>query len=391
MPVVDLEALRTARTQRQKSAGAATSLDLAGLQRARLQRAVVPNLGLSQLIADPTGMTMRTFSEPPLPSIAERILPVQTFARVERPTPPMGEIVPGGLPPERGFAARLFVPGTELPPWDKSTPGEKAEKILKIATGIPAHIASGLASIVTEPAWAAYKAAQPNAIPDEYKDLTFAQAVDRAAGSEPSGFENILRGVAEFVGPGKVVEQGFKHLAGGTIPKAASKIIEGAKVWGTTEAGLQVSKGLAQAIEPGQAQYGYEGAARVAESAAMGGAFGGIEGLKLPWTAKKAAEAATFAAQSAARGGSTEDIFTAAAIPVLFSTPALAGRFFAGLDSPKAIELRRPPEGAKMTPEQFRTWAHQQARTEAREAARAAAANPNDAEAQARWRQVRGK
>lgn len=295
--------------------------------------------------------------------------------------------------PEAGFLRRLFVPEIRgLPPWSEATRREKAEKILKSATGIPAHLVQSLTSILSEPAWAAYKASVGPETLGEYKDLTFGQAVDKASGAEPAMLERIVGGAAGFVAPARIAQKGFTKLAGGVLPKAASKAIEGTKAFGTAEAAIQASKGLAERIDPTRTEYGYQGALPVLEQAVAGGGFGMIEGTGLGWTAKRAAESALLAGQSALQGGSVEDIFTAATIPILFATPGLAGQFFRGLNSPRAMEKWKPPaDSKKMTPEEFRDWSHKQAREEVRTAAQRAVANPNDPETQANWQRVRAK
>ena len=129
--------------------------------------------------------------------------------------------------------------------------------------------------------------------------------------------------------------------------------------------------------------------------AVMAGGLGGIGKIPAKTVAgragKVAAEAATLGGLAAAEGGSWEDIFTSAGIGLLFGSVREARQFWTGLNSPKAIREYQPPAGAKMTPEEFRDWSHQQARTEAHNAARRAMQNPDDPEAQAEWQRVRAK
>ena len=154
---------------------------------------------------------------------------------------PFGELRPA---PQRPFLNRLLVPEQkDLPPWDQATRREKAEKILKAATGIPTHLVETLTDVISEPAWAAYKAVVGPESLGEYKDLTFGQAVDKASGSDPAMLEKIVGGAAAFVAPAKMAEKGFAKLAGGELPKAASKIIEGAKTFGAAEAALAGQQG----------------------------------------------------------------------------------------------------------------------------------------------------
>jgi len=216
--------------------------------------------------------------------------------------------------PTPGFWERFLVPeNTQLPPWSMSTRREKAEHVLKAVTGIPTRIVMGLYSIPTNAAWAIVKRATPAEKMGEYENLTLEEAVNKMSGENPSGLEQVATGLAEFVGPAKVLGPVLSRV----LP-TGSGIVEGMKLFGSIEAANQAGKRVAEMIDPGDAQYGYEGAIAVMEQMGLGGALGKIQATELPEIAKTAMESVLFGGAAAVQGASPEEIAVQGLVPVVF-------------------------------------------------------------------------
>jgi len=217
-----------------------------------------------------------------------------------------------------------FLPGTpELPPWSEATRREKAEKILKPATGVVANVLPRMFSFVTDPLYTLYKRLYPENIPDEVKDLNFKETVAHYAGRDPSGLERITGGLAEFVGPVKLAGPVVGAVTG-PLPKAGRAVslaAKTAKEWGAGEAINQLGKLVAENLDPSKANYEYEGMTAVVKTAATALPIGAIGATELAPIVKTAIESSIFGGITAAEGGDPEAIFTSMAIPF-----ALKGR-----------------------------------------------------------------
>ena len=221
--------------------------------------------------------------------------------------------------PKRKFFENFLPTQTPgLPPWEEATTREKAEKILKPATGIVANTLWRALAFAARPAYAAYKRARPQDIPEEMKDMTLDEAVAHLSGRDPSGLEKLMGGVMEFVGPTKLAGSVLGKI-GGQAPKAVGLLggaIKTAETWGAGEVVNQLGKRMAQEIDPSEANYNYEGMIAVVKTAATALPIGAIGTTELAPIVKTALEATVFGSLTAAEGGTPEEIVTAFAIPL---------------------------------------------------------------------------
>jgi len=215
----------------------------------------------------------------------------------------MGVLMPPPKP--RFFEHFLAAEDRLLPPWSQATRREKAEKILHPATGLVTNVVTKPLDFASKLFWAAYKRLSPD---EETQGMNLDQAVAHLAGRDPTGLENVLGGIAAFVGPVKAVKGANLTL---------SPITRNAFEWGAGEAIIQLSNKLAETIDP-NADYGYEGATAVARSAALGAAMGVAGRLPVPKPAQVAVQSGIMGGTAAVEGGTPEEIITQAAIPAVF-------------------------------------------------------------------------
>lgn len=178
---------------------------------------------------------------------------------------------------------------------------EKLDRVFDRAIGTPLRVflkfAKGKVFGADELMWAGIKKITPDSMWDaEVKKMTLDQAMDRAAGYDPSGFEKIVGDLAEFVGRLQTAGQ-IGRATGilGKAPKDATKLMragEAAKLFGLAATGEQFSKLLSETIDP-QTDYQYEGAIGVLKDMGIGAGLSlGHSAILKPGLAKIAQTAA---------------------------------------------------------------------------------------------------
>ena len=131
---------------------------------------------------------------------------------------------------------------------------EKFDRVFDIAIGTPLGVflkfSKGKTLNLPDLVWAGLKKITPDSVwTEEVKKMNLDQAMDWAAGHEPSGFEEMIGGLAEFMGRlGTARQIGRATGVLGTektLPKDITKLIragEAAKLFGLAAAGEQFSK-----------------------------------------------------------------------------------------------------------------------------------------------------
>ena len=155
---------------------------------------------------------------------------------------------------------------------------EKFDDAFNAIVGQPLRIglkfAKGMTFGASDLAWAAVKHTIPEDVwVDEVKNMTLDEAMDWAAGYNPTGFQKSLGEVSEFAGRIKSVYPLAKTIginAPRTMLEAASNA---AKVVGLTSTANQMSKLASQKIDPTSAEYGFEGPIAVVRDIAYGAIF----------------------------------------------------------------------------------------------------------------------
>ena len=156
---------------------------------------------------------------------------------------------------------------TPLPP--NPTRMEKADRVFDVAVGTPLRVflkfAKGKTLNIPDLMWAGIKKITPDDLwEDEVGKMNLDQAMDWAAGYDPSGFEKVTGGLAEFIGrlstAGKIGRQTGVLAKKDFVPYLGKlgRASEAAKMFGLAGLGEQISKGIAEQID--ESDYGYEGA-----------------------------------------------------------------------------------------------------------------------------------
>ncbi len=176
--------------------------------------------------------------------------------------------------PKRGFFESRRPP---LPP--NADRLEKIDRVFDIVVGTPLRVglkfAKGLTLNVPDLAWAAIKKITPDDIwESDVKKMTLDQAMDWAAGHDPSGFEKLVGNVAEFAGRLRTSRGlGLKTgLLAKDLPKGITvfeKAFEAAKLFGFGETIRQFQRFLSEQIDP-ETDYQYEGATAVVKDMGLG-------------------------------------------------------------------------------------------------------------------------
>ncbi len=184
------------------------------------------------------------------------------------------EIPQIGPAPKRGFFEGGRAP---LPP--NADRIEKLDRAFDIVVGTPLRIGlkatKGVLFNLPDLAWAGIKKITPDSIwESDVKKMTLDQAMDWAAGNDPSGFEKLVGDIAEFAGRLKTAKAiGTKSgILAKDLPKGANildKAFESAKLFGLGETGRQFQRFLSEQIDP-ETDYQYEGAKAVIVDMGLG-------------------------------------------------------------------------------------------------------------------------
>ena len=146
------------------------------------------------------------------------------------------------------------------------------DRYFKLAVGTPLRtfLKYGKGKLLGAPdvLWAGLKQITPKDFwDDEVKNMTLDQAMDWAAGYNPSGFVKMAGDTAEFMGRLRTVAPIAQRLGIiGNTPKDINWLIkanEYAKLFGTASAIEQIQKATSQVIDPTETEYGYQGPSAV--------------------------------------------------------------------------------------------------------------------------------
>lgn len=210
---------------------------------------------------------------------------------------------------------RFFI-GDRSPLSPKADRMEYVDRAFDIAIGSPLRVflkfSKGVSLNIPELAWASIKRITPDSMWDEkVKNMSLDEAMDWAAGYDPSGFEKTIGGLSEFVGRLRTAGQiGTSLGLLGKTPKDISvlaKAGETAKLFGLAAGFEQIAKNLAEKVEPTEAEYGAEGKEAVLRDMAIGAilsvAHSGLRGI---WTKLKPTEQARALKLLGLKKGATE-------------------------------------------------------------------------------------
>lgn len=160
---------------------------------------------------------------------------------------------------------------------------EKLDRAFDIAIGTPLRtflkFAKGKTLGAGELMWAGIKRITPDDIwADEVKNMTLDEAMDWAAGYNPSGFVKMTGEIAEFIGRLQTAKTiGIKTGLLGKTPTDISALMvagETAKLFGIAAVAEQISKAVATKIGPTETEYGYEGPKAVLRDMTIGAVLG---------------------------------------------------------------------------------------------------------------------
>ncbi|GAH78542.1 unnamed protein product, partial [marine sediment metagenome] len=174
------------------------------------------------------------------------------------------------------------------------------DRAFDIAIGSPLRVflkyAKGRTLNTPDLMWAGIKKITPDSMWDEeVKKMNLDQAMDWAAGYDPSGFQRVTGGLAEFIGRLQTAK-GIGQATGilGKAPKDITKLIragEAAKLWGLAAISREFSKLTAEMIDP-QTDYQYEGATGILRDMGIGAGLSlGMSTIVEPTLAKAAQSA----------------------------------------------------------------------------------------------------
>jgi len=213
---------------------------------------------------------------------------------VVEPEPVERPMMIGAAPEPTGLQKfkRFFV-GDRPPLPPNADQIEKFDRVFDIAIGSPLRVflkyAKGRTLNVPDLMWAGIKRITPDSMWDkEVKNMNLDQAMDWAAGYDPSGFEKTVGDLAEFMGRLQTASEiGTKIGVLGGTPSDITALIrasETAKLYGLG-AGFELTvKNLAEMIDPTEAVYGAEGKEAILRDMAMGAILSYAHtGLKAIW------------------------------------------------------------------------------------------------------------
>ncbi len=188
----------------------------------------------------------------------------------------------------KGFFTSERIP---LPP--NASRMEKVDRAFDTAVGAPLRtflkFVNGKFFGAGELMWGGVKRIVPDDVwVDEVRNMTLDEAMDWSAGYNPSGFVKMAGDVAGFIGRLQTAKGiGIKTGLLGKTPKDITVLIkagESAKLFGIAAAAEQVSKAVAEKIDPTETEYGYEGPIAVLRDMAIGAALSIIgSGVKAAW------------------------------------------------------------------------------------------------------------
>ena len=205
-----------------------------------------------------------------------------TITPVEAPVVPSGQQFFRQAPePTSWQSFKRFFTGDRPPLPPNAERMEKFDRVFDIAIGQPLRVflkfSKGKTLNLPDLVWAGLKKITPDsAWTEEVKKMNLDQAMDWAAGHDPSGFEVMIGDLAEFMGrlgTAKQIGQATGILGtAATLPKDMTKLIragEAAKLFGLAATAEQFSKLAAETIDP-QTDYQYEGAMGVLKDMGIG-------------------------------------------------------------------------------------------------------------------------
>jgi len=153
------------------------------------------------------------------------------------------------------------------------------------------------------------------------KQKKLIDAFDDAMGYDPSGFQQTLAGLAEFIGRITTVSGALKGL--GLMPKAAAgkldTIAQNAKLFGVAATADEASQYAADMIDPADIYSGLGAKERILSATAFGAVMGALgvpaESPLMTKLASTASQSAAFGTLADIQGGEAAEILTNAAIP----------------------------------------------------------------------------
>ncbi len=208
---------------------------------------------------------------------------LDTIPRIDAPgvADPKDILPTGPTPPPKERPLQIEAHKGRFPLSPDATRLEKLDRAFDIAIGKPLRVflkfAKGKTLNLPDLMWAGLKKITPDSIWDEeVKKMTLDEAMDWAAGHDPSGFEKAVGDVAEFIGRLQTAQKigqatgilGTKQ----TLPKdigILNKALESAKLFGLGESVNQFQKLLSEIIDP-ETDYQYEGAIAVIKDTGLG-------------------------------------------------------------------------------------------------------------------------
>jgi len=194
--------------------------------------------------------------------------------------PQEDELLPGPMEfKDEGFAKnywknlkQLFV--AEGPAYVDDSRMAKFDEMFNTVVGQPLRfglkLAKGMTFGTPDMAWAGLKRALPEDQWNEVKDMNLDEAMDWAAGYNPSAFNSMLGDIAQFSGAIGSASKLIPTPEGlSTIGKAAHSALQ----FGAARTATEGAKLASEKIDPTEADYGYEGATAVMKDMALGAIF----------------------------------------------------------------------------------------------------------------------
>lgn len=170
---------------------------------------------------------------------------------------------------------------------------EKIDRAFDVALSGPLRtfvkIGKGMLLNTPDIAWAALKRIVPEDVWDsEVRNMTLDEAMDWAAGYDPSGFQKMAGEIGEFVGRVRTIgplldKAGIINRIGGELT-VLEQAAERALLFGGATTVEQIAAAASNVIDPTEAEFGYEGPIAVLRDMALGAAFSMVEsGVSAIW------------------------------------------------------------------------------------------------------------
>lgn len=224
---------------------------------------------------------------------------------------------------------RLVTKRPPLPP--NADRMEKIDRAFDIALGGPLRlflkISKGLTLNIPDVLWAGIKRITPDEVwTDEVRQMNLDEAMDWAAGYNPSGFQKMMGEIGEFAGRINTISPLLTqyNIWAGVSERSLSVLEQAAEtalLFGGAAAIEQGTGFAAEQIDPTEAEYGYQGATAVLRDMAIGAAFSLVfSGVKGAWSKLTPSEHARALKVLGLKKGATQAEITKAAKELALKT-----------------------------------------------------------------------